>query len=62
MNMQLRIVHTSEYVYDGGAMASYNQARMTPVTTPEQIVVHHRLERQPQAVDLLLHRLLRLRG
>ncbi|KRB73386.1 hypothetical protein ASE01_21335 [Nocardioides sp. Root190] len=46
--MQLRIVHTSEYVYDGRAMASYNQARMTPVTTPEQIVVHHRLDVSPK--------------
>jgi transglutaminase-like putative cysteine protease len=48
MNMQLRIVHTSEYTYDSGAMASYNQARMTPVTTPEQIVVHHRLDVSPK--------------
>lgn len=48
MSMQHRIVHTSEYTYDGGAMASYNQARMTPVTTPEQIVVHHRLDVSPK--------------
>lgn len=48
MSMQLRVVHTSEYVYDGRAMASYNQARMTPVTTQEQIVVHHRLDVSPK--------------
>lgn len=48
MAMQLRIVHTSKYVYDGRAAASYNQARMTPVTTPEQIVVHNRLEVSPK--------------
>lgn len=48
MTMQLRIVHTSQYVYDGRAVASYNQARMTPVTTPEQIVVHHRIDVSPK--------------
>ncbi|WP_051485950.1 transglutaminase family protein [Nocardioides sp. J54] len=47
MSMQLRIVHRSEYVYDGPAMASYNQARMAPAITPEQIVVHHRLDISP---------------
>jgi transglutaminase-like putative cysteine protease len=48
MNMQLRIVHTTRYEYDGKAVASYNQARLTPVTTPEQIVVHSRLEVSPK--------------
>jgi transglutaminase-like putative cysteine protease len=48
MSMQLRIVHTTGYEYDGKAVASYNQARLTPVTTPEQIVVHSRLEVSPK--------------
>jgi transglutaminase-like putative cysteine protease len=48
MSMQLRVVHTTGYEYDGKAVASYNQARMTPVTTPEQIVVHSRLEVSPK--------------
>ena len=48
MSMQLRIVHTSTFEYDGKAVASYNQARLTPVTRPEQIVVHHRLEVSPK--------------
>ena len=48
MNMQMRIVHTTHYEYDGKAVASYNQARLTPVTTPEQIVVHSRLEVSPK--------------
>ena len=47
MSMQLRIVHTTGFEYDGKAGASYNQARLTPVTTPEQIVVHSRLEVSP---------------
>jgi len=46
--MQLRIVHRTGFEYDGKAVASYNQARMTPVTTPEQIVVHSRLEVSPK--------------
>ena len=48
MSMQLRVVHTTHYEYDGKAVASYNQARLTPVTTPEQIVVHSRLEVSPK--------------
>lgn len=46
--MQLRIVHTTRFEYDGKAVASYNQARLTPITTPEQIVVHNRLEVSPK--------------
>ena len=46
--MQLRVIHTTGYEYDGKAVASYNQARMTPVTTPDQIVVHSRLEVSPK--------------
>jgi transglutaminase-like putative cysteine protease len=48
MSMQHRIVHTTRFDYDGNAVASYNQARLTPVTTPEQIVVHSRLEVAPK--------------
>jgi transglutaminase-like putative cysteine protease len=46
--VQLRIVHSTGFTYDGTASASYNQARLTPLTTPEQIVVHHRLEIAPK--------------
>lgn len=48
MSMQLRIVHTTSFEYDGKAVASYNQARLTPLTTPGQIVVHSRLEVTPK--------------
>ena len=47
MSMQLRIVHTTSFEYDGKAVASYNQARLTPVTAPEQIVAHSRVEVTP---------------
>lgn len=48
MSMQFRIVHTTTFTYDGPAVASYNQARLTPLTTPDQILVHHRLEVSPK--------------
>lgn len=48
MSMQLRVTHTTGFAYDGKAVASYNQARLTPQTTPEQIVVHARLEVAPK--------------
>jgi len=48
MNMQLRVVHTTDYTYDGQAVASYNQARLTPVTNHDQIVVHSRVEVSPK--------------
>lgn len=45
--MQLKIVHTTGFTYDGGAVASYNEARLTPQTAPGQIVVHARLDVHP---------------
>jgi len=46
-SMQLRIVHTTGFEYAGKATASFNEARLTPQTTPGQIVVHTRLEVHP---------------
>lgn len=46
--MQLRIRHTTTFAYDGRATASFNQARLTPVTTPDQIVLHSRVEVSPK--------------
>lgn len=45
--MQLRIKHTTGYHYEKGAMASFNEARMTPMTTSEQYVLRSRLEISP---------------
>ncbi|GAA3519953.1 transglutaminase family protein [Aeromicrobium panaciterrae] len=45
--MQLRIRHTTGYHYEKGAMASFNEARMTPMTTSEQYVLRSRLEISP---------------
>lgn len=45
--MQLRIVHTTGFEYDGKANSSFNEARLTPLTSPGQIVVHNRVEVSP---------------
>ena len=48
MSLQLRIAHTTSYEYDGKAVASYNQARLTPITNTDQILIHSRLEVDPK--------------
>lgn len=45
--MQLKMVHTTGFTYEGGATASYNEARLTPQTLAGQIVVHSRLDVHP---------------
>lgn len=45
--MQLKMVHTTGFSYEGGAVASYNEARLTPQTTSGQLVVHTRLDVSP---------------
>jgi len=47
MSMQLRIAHTTGFEYDGKANTSFNEARLTPVTLPGQIVAHSRVEVSP---------------
>ena len=47
MSMQLRIAHTTGFEYTGKANTSFNEARLTPVTLPGQIVVHSRVEVSP---------------
>jgi len=39
MTMQFRVVHTTRISYEGGVAASYNLARMTPLTSGQQVVV-----------------------
>jgi transglutaminase-like putative cysteine protease len=45
--MQLKVVHTTGFSYEGGAAASYNEARLTPQTQAGQLVVHTRLDVHP---------------
>ena len=46
--MQLRIVHTTGFHYAGTAQASYNEARLTPATSAEQVVTHTRIDIEPK--------------
>lgn len=44
---RLRIVHRTGYRYASPVAASYNEARMTPLTTPSQTVLEARLDVSP---------------
>jgi len=44
---RLRIVHTTGFHYGGEITASYNEARMLPVTTADQLVLHSHLDIHP---------------
>ena len=47
MSVTLRLVHSTGYTYNGPAKASYNEARLAPLATADQTVLHHRLEVTP---------------
>lgn len=46
---QFRIVHTTGYTYPGGATKSFNEARMTPLTSRRQLVLSSKLDIKPVA-------------
>lgn len=46
---QYRIVHTTGYSYPEGATRSFNEARMTPLTSRRQLVLSSKLDIQPVA-------------
>jgi transglutaminase-like putative cysteine protease len=48
---RLRIHHVTGFSYDGAARASYNEARMTPVTSSRQTVLQARITTTPNAVQ-----------
>lgn len=45
--MQIRVRHVTGYRYETGAVASFNEARMTPLTTPDQMVLRSKLDITP---------------
>jgi transglutaminase-like putative cysteine protease len=49
MGWRLRIKHVTGFTYAGTAHASYNEARMTPVTAPGQTTLFSQVECQPGA-------------
>jgi transglutaminase-like putative cysteine protease len=48
-NWVIRVEHHSGYRYQGEVVASYNEARMTPLTTDRQVTVDSRLDVEPRA-------------
>lgn len=48
-NWVLRIEHHSGYRYAAPVLASYNEVRMTPLTTDRQVAVSSRIEIEPRA-------------
>jgi transglutaminase-like putative cysteine protease len=50
--LRLGIVHSTGFVYPGTVTASYNEARMTPLTTPWQTTLEARIEVSPTAATL----------
>ena len=44
---RLRVVHTSTFRYDSAVVASYNEARMTPLSQQGQTVLETRIDVQP---------------
>jgi transglutaminase-like putative cysteine protease len=48
MSWMLRIEHRSAYRYGAEVLSSYNEARMTPLTTDRQTAVESRVEVEPR--------------
>jgi transglutaminase-like putative cysteine protease len=46
---RIRVEHASRYVYAQVVLSSYNEARITPLTTPWQLVLDSRIEVRPAA-------------
>jgi transglutaminase-like putative cysteine protease len=43
MAWRLRVTHATHFQYDSAVLASFNEARMTPLNTQDQLLVHHSL-------------------
>jgi transglutaminase-like putative cysteine protease len=49
MSWRLQINHITGFSYAGNAQTSYNEARMTPMTTPHQVTLFSQVEVAPAA-------------
>ena len=49
MSWRLRVRHATAYEYAGVVHASYNEARISPLDTPTQFTLEHRVEVHPAA-------------
>jgi transglutaminase-like putative cysteine protease len=52
---RLRINHVTGFTYPGTAYASYNEARMTPMTLPHQLTLFSQVEVTPAAATYRYH-------
>jgi transglutaminase-like putative cysteine protease len=43
MTWRLSVVHKTHYLYESEVTASFNEARMTPLNTRDQFLIHHSL-------------------
>ncbi len=49
---RLRIVHDSRYKYLTDVLASFNEARLTPLDLDRQVLIRHELHLEPRGVVL----------
>ena len=49
MSWRMRVRHTTTYEYSRPVQASYNEARISPLDTPNQFTLEHRVEVHPAA-------------
>jgi transglutaminase-like putative cysteine protease len=49
MTWRMRVRHSTTYHYEAPVHASYNEARISPLDTPNQFTLEHRVEVQPAA-------------
>lgn len=49
MTQRLSVTHTTRHTYDGDVRASFNEARMTPMSTSGQLMLRHELAVAPAA-------------
>jgi transglutaminase-like putative cysteine protease len=55
LTWRLRVRHVTGFTYAGTAQASYNEARMTPMTVPGQTTLHSTVDIQPAALTWRYH-------
>ncbi|HWH28808.1 MAG TPA: transglutaminase family protein [Mycobacteriales bacterium] len=51
MSWRIRVRHSTGYRYDAPVLASYNEARLTPVTDVDQLTLESRVVTSPDAVQ-----------
>lgn len=55
MTMRLRVVHTTSFTYSAPVTSSYNEARLTPQTTPTQTTLEAVVRTEPPSTPQRYH-------